>query len=154
MPYYDRLCNRCGWLAVDALEACYADAPACPDCGTLTVRTWLTKPPTAIGDAMDHVQVNGLKEPRRFTSKQERRRWMKENGFREFVRHIDGSPHTERWATMDALTLANATALVTRAAKEPARNDPADHPLHVQHEYGDVKIGPAGAVELIPYGQR
>lgn len=106
---------------------------------------------------MYHLQVNGLKEPRLFTSKQERARWMKEEGFRDCTRHVgqdgtDKSPHTTRWVTMDAYTLQNAKELLERAAQQPARNEPREDALHVTHTYGTaIKVN--GKLELVPDGK-
>lgn len=131
MPYYDRLCNGCGDIRIDVLEPVNVSGAICARCGQPTVRAWLTKPSAVIGDEIDHLQVNGLKEPRRFRSRQERQRWMKAEGFREFVRHLPGDKHTEGWSTMDQRTLDNARELVERASKEPARNEPKDDALNV-----------------------
>lgn len=106
----------------------------CEKCGAeLVVGSWPFCPHgkgmyNAIGDEMDHWQVNGTQTPIHFTSKQERQRWLKANGYREYVRHIgtdsDQSKHTTRWVGMDPQTLENARVLLERAAKEPARNEP------------------------------
>lgn len=106
-------------------------------------RTWLTKASCVIGDEMDHVQVNGCTEPIRFTSKQERKRWMKEHGYVDAVRHVgedggDKSRHTSRWVTMDQYTLDNARELLERAAKLPTRNDPSEAPLKVRMVTGEL----------------
>lgn len=103
---------------------------------------------------MDHVQVNGLREPRRFTSKQERKRWMKENGYREFVRHkgtdSDKSKHTTNWAaSMSPETLENARIMLERTASEPARTNPDDEAADVRVSrtyYGDVLIDNNGNI--------
>ena len=122
-------CDQCG------AELHHGDWPFCPHGRGCS---------GAIDDSMDHVQINGCKEPIHFTSKQERKRWLKENGYREYVRHIgvdgsDKSKHTTRWATMDAYTLANAKELLERAAQQPARNDPAPDPLPPVRTYaGDI----------------
>jgi hypothetical protein len=154
-PFYDKSC-LCGWIGIDVLERVNETDVACPDCGLPTKRIWITKPPTAIGDELDHVQVNGLREPRRFTSKIERARWMKENGFRDCTRHVgedgtDKSRHTTRWATMDKYTLQNAKELLERASQQPARNDPQDR-LHITHSYGTATRGKDGRMNLVPDG--
>lgn len=118
-------------------------APPCPECGLALVRAWLTKCSAVIGDEMHHWQVNGLKTPRLFESKQERRRWMKEEGFRECAYHIgldgsDKSKHTRRWEAMDAQTLENARILVERAAQEPTRNEPKETPLKARLTMGEL----------------
>lgn len=108
---------------------------ACPDCGAPTRRAWLSKAAAIVGDEMDHVQVNGLREPRRFRSKQEHKRWLKEAGYEIRDGHApmpgtDKSKHGISWATMDPQTLENARYLVTHRqmidAEEP------DEPLHIR----------------------
>lgn len=154
---YDRACEGCGWQAIDVVEPVYVGVVRCPTCDAPTVRAWLTKPASVIGDAMDHLQVNGAKTPIHFTSKQERRRWMKQHHLVDATRHVgedggDKSRHTSRWEAMDAYTLENARILVTRASQEPARNDPPPAPLHVTTTYGDVRFT-GGKRELIPHGR-
>jgi hypothetical protein len=102
VPMYDRRCAFCGWTAIDRLEAIAAWILPCPECGQPTERAWLTKPPAAIGDEMDHVQVNGLNQPRRFRHKSERKRALKEAGWREYDAHCptpgsDHDPHSVKW---------------------------------------------------------
>lgn len=142
MPNYDRKCESCGWEAIDLVEPVNHPAPLCPDCGEPTVRAWLTRVSSVIGDEMDHWQVNGTRHPIHFTSKQDRRRWLKQTGQRECAYHVgadgsDKSPHTTRWAAMDAYTLKNAQILLERAAAEPTRNEPKEAPLHVTVTTGD-----------------
>jgi hypothetical protein len=55
-----------------------------------------------IGDEIDEWNENVGHEPVHFTSRQERKRYLKEQGLVEFVRHIgepgsDKSKHTTRW---------------------------------------------------------
>ena len=55
-----------------------------------------------IGDEIDEVNDNVGHESVRFTSKSEKRRYLKEHGLIEFVRHVgepgsDKSKHTTRW---------------------------------------------------------
>jgi len=120
MPLYDRGCQTCGWTAIDVLEAVYAPAPVCPTCGATTARIWITTSTAVIGDEMDHVQVNGTREPIRFRSKQARKRWLKAQGLNECVRHIDPqeghSKHTTNWGSVyDPYTAANVKELLERA---------------------------------------
>jgi hypothetical protein len=56
-------------------------------------------------------------EPIRCDSPADLKREMKARNLEPFVRHIDGSPHTRSWATMDAYTLQAASELVARAGK-------------------------------------
>ncbi len=126
MPLYDRRCESCGTERYDLMEPVEAPPVLCLDCGEPTVRAWLGKGASVVGDEMDHVQINGLKEPRRFTSKQEHSRWLKANGFRINDAHVgaqgsDKNKFTTRSVTMDPVTLANATELVNRTASIPAK---------------------------------
>lgn len=122
MPFYDRACSACAWTQIDAFERVTCPAPPCPDCGAETTRVWLSKPPNVIGDECDIIQENGFRHPRRFRFKSDRRRALKEAGCQEAVRHVgakgsDRSKHTINWgARMDAKTLENALALVSRAS--------------------------------------
>jgi hypothetical protein len=55
-----------------------------------------------IGDEIDEWNENVGHEPVHFTSRQERRRYLKEHGLQEFVRHVgeqgsDKNPRTSRW---------------------------------------------------------
>lgn len=55
-----------------------------------------------IGDEIDEVNENVAHEPVRFTSRSEKRRYLKEHGLMEFVRHVgepgsDKSSKTVRW---------------------------------------------------------
>lgn len=55
-----------------------------------------------IGDEIDEWNENVGHEPVHFTSRQERKRYLKEHNLQEFVRHIgeqgsDKSKHTTRW---------------------------------------------------------
>lgn len=97
-----------------------------------------------IGDEMDHVQVNGLKHPRRFTSKQEHKRWLKEHGYRIYDTHegdqgSDKNKFTTRLATMDPQTLKNAQELVTRAASAPATRSADDAPIGITSDDGVIR---------------
>lgn len=53
------------------------------------------------------------------------KRELKARGLEPMVRHIDGSPHTRSWATMDPYTLEAARVLAERQAtsKVRARDD-------------------------------
>ncbi len=145
MPLFDRKCVSCEWVGIDLWEPVNVGpaVAACPSCGAATERAWLSKPPVVIQDSMDHWQVNGTRDPIHFTSKQERRRWLKETNQCERVRHVgvngtDKSPHTTRMVAMDQYTLDNARELLERSAQQPARNEPDDPPMRVRTVIGDV----------------
>lgn len=119
MPLFDRLCPHCGWQAIDVWEKPQAPAVACPECGGETRRAWLTRAAAVIGDEMDHTQVNGTREPIHFTSKQERKRWLKEQGYRENDAHVgqngtDKSTLSTKWVTGGKQWLADAETLAQR----------------------------------------
>ncbi len=117
-PVYDLGCRSCDWQSIDELEPVNMPSrEACPECGSYTVeRQWLSKPPFAVGDEMDHLQVNGTKEPIRFRSKIEFRRWLKENGYRVKDSHAcmegtDKAEHTTAWEAGGKAWLKNAEEL-------------------------------------------
>lgn len=144
MPLYDRACEACGWHAVDVWEPVVHVAPACPSCGAQTARAWLSKPPTAIGDEMDHWQVNGTKEPIHFRSKIARRRWMKAKDYHDATRHVgangtDKSKHTSNWgARMDPYTANNVRILLERAFKAGSVHDDELQPLAARVYTGEL----------------
>jgi hypothetical protein len=88
---------------------------------------------------MDHLQINGLKEPRRFRSKAERKRALKEAGFVEANCHVprygsDKGLDTTNWAAQyDPYTAANVKELLERAFQQTP--EPAVKPLNIRwHE--------------------
>ena len=127
MPFYDRGCSACSWIAIDVFEPIDPGPCVCPTCGAATERRWISKTSHVIGDACDLWQENGFPQPRHFTSKQELTRALAERGLEVRVRHVpppgsDRSPATTDWAkgSIDATTLANAAALVHRPAEPRA----------------------------------
>ncbi len=90
---------------------------------------------TVVGDEVDFVQVNGLPQPRRFRSRLEHQRWLKEQGYRVYDTHVgeqgsDKSRHTRSAAIMDPQTLENGRYLVTHRAMIDAKEP--DEPLHIR----------------------
>lgn len=127
MPFYDRACPDCTWTAIDRFERIEPGIVLCPDCGSPTERAWLTKPSNVVGDEMEHTQVNGLAQPRRFTSKIEHRRWLKANIYRIADDHVplqgsDRSPHSSRWAAISQETLDGAKAMLERSSGAGSRD--------------------------------
>jgi len=126
VPIFDRQCPACGTVRLNVLEASDPiPVRLCDQCGEPMARAWLGKSSTVIGDECDFISRNGEKEPVRFRSRSEHRRWLKAHGYRIKDDHVgaqgsDKNKHTQRWAAMDPQTLANATALVTRASTAPA----------------------------------
>ena len=110
----------------------------CPDCGAPTKRAWLTKATTVIGDEIDHVQVNGCKTPIRFRSRAERKRYLKEHGWREqdYFAPMPGSDKSKhgdvRWDTYDAYTANNVRILIERAFKAPSVAEPDVPPVNIR----------------------
>lgn len=144
MPFYDRACGVCEWQVIDTFEPVNVEASPCPACGSETSRVWISRTSQVIGDEMDHVQENGLKQPRRFTSKSEWRRWMKENGLENPVRHAclpgtDKSPHTTDWSkgSMDPYTLEQAKILVSRQHSVKGNDAPAPVKLNIRVVTGE-----------------
>ncbi len=150
MPYYDRSCD-CGWQAIDLMEPIYVGTVPCPACGAPTQRAWLTKAPAEIGDEMNHLQVNGLKEPRLFTSKQEHKRWMKENGYQIMDSHVGQDPGTDKsrfsapWTGGGKEWLANAEELAKRNGAYVG-NDPDEKPFNIRWSSGEMT--PAEVADL------
>jgi hypothetical protein len=57
------------------------------------------------------------------------RRELKARGLIEFVRHVDGSPHTRSWATMDPYTLEQGRILAERQAQSTVtHHEPGPNP--------------------------
>jgi len=130
-PVFDRICLACGWVAVDQLEPITCPNPPCPDCGAMTARAWLTKPPNVVPDSTDFVSHNGEKHPVRFRSKADHRRWLKEKGLRV---KDDASHHS---STGGKQWLEDAEVLATRNGA--ARGERVeDDPLHVTFTAGEL----------------
>lgn len=117
-------------------------------CGEPTERAWITKPPNAIGDEMDHLQVNGLKEPRRFRSKQEHKRWLNEVGLEVKDCHCpmpggDTDQHSSKWSAGGGTHwLENAEALALRNHNgEFAGNDPDGAEAHFPIRWANEDTG-------------
>jgi hypothetical protein len=104
---------------------------------------WLSAPPNVIGDEMDHVQVNGLRHPRRFRSKQEHARWLKSEGFTVKDEHkpllgSDKSPHSTRWASGGKKWLADAEALAARNGSGSGNQPEEDHRWNISWSTGEL----------------
>lgn len=137
MPRYDRKCRDCAWLSYDVWEPAEAPIVPCPDCGAPTERAWL-QAASVIGDEIDHVQRNGTKRPIRFRSRLERNRWLKANGYREL--DTEESKGARSADCMDPVTMANAAALVARAASAPATwRDPDHAPIGITSDEGVIR---------------
>ena len=113
----------------------------CPDCGAeLVVGSWPFckdgHEPARIGAQSDDIPggetiENVADQPVTFYSRSEKRRYLKEHGLIEFVRHVpvpgtDRSPYTTSWTAVDldagkALAERQAT---TRASAPEYRADP------------------------------
>lgn len=91
--------------------------------------------------------MNGTKEPIHFCSKLERKRWMKQHGWREYDRHVgapggesDKSKHTASWAAVDQATLDGAKALLERVGSQKSGwRDPDKSPLGITSEEGLIR---------------
>lgn len=143
MPFYDRKCSACDWIAIDVLESVRAEAPACPSCGAVTERAWFTKASTVIGDECDFVQHNGTKEPIHFRSRSKFNHWMREHNYRVKDRHIttggtDKSKFTTNWAAgYDPYTANNVKILLERAFKAGVSRDD-ETPLDIRVSTGEL----------------
>ena len=77
----------------------------CVQCGEIMDKFWGTRFPSVLGDEIDETIENMTVQPQHFTSRSEKRIFMKMHGFQEHVRHVgmpgegsDKSPHTTSWA--------------------------------------------------------
>jgi hypothetical protein len=100
-------------------EPVNVEPPACPQCGAITQRAWMTKPPNTIPDSCDIVSRNGEKHPIRFRSRADHRLWLKQKGYRV---NDDKSGHS---STGGKKWLEDAETLATRngAAAGTIRDD-------------------------------
>lgn len=99
MPIYDQTCIACGhiWEIVEKPGV----HPPCPKCGGASERIWL-KPNNVIDDSLDEWNENVGHEPVHFSSKTQKRQYLREHGLQEFVRHTPHprgkrENHTTRW---------------------------------------------------------
>jgi hypothetical protein len=116
------ICDRCGE------DIFIGDWPFCPHGRGVA---------TVIQDACDITQVNGTKTPIHFTSKAERKAWLKAAGYEEFVRHqplpgTDKSTQTSDWSRVtDPYTMNYKRELLERAFQQkPSRPEGADATIH------------------------
>lgn len=141
MPFYDRGCSSCDWRQEDCYEPVTVSAPHCPTCGNTTERIWISGATNVIGDAIDVWQENGFRHPRHFTSKIERLRALKEAGLREVVKNAGpDDKHCRPWLAMDAHTLENAKALVSRNGTAKASED-APPLMNIRYVSGELSRG-------------
>lgn len=105
MPMFDLAC-QCGWSRVDTFVLRRDELPPCPVCSAPTEKQWATSFPNVIDDTIiggEYVE-NLSPTGETFYSKSEKRRWLKEHGFRPKVQHMgtpgegsDKSDKTTRW---------------------------------------------------------
>lgn len=98
MPVFDLSCG-CGWTRLDTYVV--RELPACPECGAETFKLWRSFP-ALIDDTISETIHNLGPQPITFTSRSEKRLYLKSHGIREQVRHIgvqgsDKNPHTQKW---------------------------------------------------------
>lgn len=104
MPIYSFRClsDSCGKIEDHLVK--YGNTPTCRDCGNSTEKVWVGSMPNIIDDTINETIENLSATPQHFTSRSEKRIWLKSHGFEEHVRHVglpgegsDKSPHTSRW---------------------------------------------------------
>ena len=99
MPLYSYRCETCGSTEDRFSTIAARNDQVCP-CGTRLTRVWTV---TAVqDDSLDEWNEMVAHDPVHFTSKRDKRLYLKEHGLQEFVRHVgtqgsDKSPHTVRW---------------------------------------------------------
>lgn len=152
MPMYDLRCPACRLMRTDVFTR-VDDTVACFGCGVPMERMWTT-PSNVIGDECDEtIENNGTPHAIRFRSKSAMRDHMTAHGLSPMVRHLgapgsDKSPHTSNWGrAIDSVTLANARALVARAARVPGDNDAPGPTLPITHTIRELSTGIRGRYE-------
>lgn len=110
-------CERCGG------ELHVGDFPFCKGNTTDHARGVST----VIGDEVDFVQTNGLRHPRRFRSRLDHQRWLKENDYRVKDTQAGG----QSAAIVDPQTLENGRYLVMHRQMIDAA-EPPDPPMNIR----------------------
>lgn len=101
MPMYDFKCLKC---EKECEKVVPIGATAWCECGGRLEKYWGTSFPSVRGDEIDETIENLTAQPQHFTSRSEKRLWLKMHGTEEHVRHVgvlgsDKSPHTTRWTS-------------------------------------------------------
>lgn len=103
MPTYDFKCQDCGVERERLVPV--GVVPTCLACGGPTEKFWGTSFPSVLGDEINETIENLTATPQHFTSRGEKKLWLKMHGVEEHVRHVglpgegsDKSPHTMNWA--------------------------------------------------------
>lgn len=99
MPLYSYCCPSCN-AAVDLFSPIATRNEQECACGTRLTRTYT--PSAVVDDSLDEWNENVAHEPVHFSSKSEKRLYLKQHNLVEFVRHVgeqgsDRSKHTTRW---------------------------------------------------------
>lgn len=100
-------CDRCG----ESLRI--GDYPFCPHGRGANAVEAVTWPGGRVFENLGH-------EPVRCDSPADLARELKARNLEPMVRHIEGSPHTRSWATMDPYTLEQGRILAERQARTKA----------------------------------
>ena len=125
MPRYTQACTSCAWA--DDISARPFENPTCPSCGRDTERSWTGKPTAIERDEIPGGQwfENGFDEPVRFDSHSEHEKALAARGLEIGAKWAGPRDKImSNWAAgIDAQTLANAAALVSRGSRAPEPED-------------------------------
>jgi hypothetical protein len=99
MPMWDLKCS-CGWERDDTFVI--GEWPSCPQCGAAVSKVWKGKFPSVVDDTIHETIENLGPTPVTFTSRSDKRTYLKMHGISEKVRHVgeagsDKNRHTSRW---------------------------------------------------------
>lgn len=104
MPTYDFECLKCGEKKERIVPI--GAVVWCQTCSGRMEKYWGTRFPSVHGDEIDETIENLTAQPQHFTSRSEKKLFLKMLGAEEHVRHVgmpgdgsDKSPHTVRWVS-------------------------------------------------------
>lgn len=140
MPRYDQRCTICEWR--DEILSSPGVHPPCPECSGETERVW-SKAPNVSADECDFVVENGFKHPRRFRSRAEWKRAMKEAGIRPYDKFtpMPGTDRPRRGGITKSLPPMDpeyVAWLADRMATGKAQKDAEMPKLHIRPEIREL----------------